>query len=130
MGGGDPGGIGCDAHPGLPAMRELLAFLDPYWREQITVRGIEAPDLASFPARIAANCRADWRPAHGRAGADLATLRAQALEAFGTRAATCNLLSGVQAVHNPHLATALARGPFVAETFAVQAERNYIVVDL
>ena len=36
----DGGGIDCDVHPALPGLSALLPYLDAYWREQITVRGI------------------------------------------------------------------------------------------
>ncbi|HEX3347736.1 MAG TPA: amidohydrolase family protein [Acetobacteraceae bacterium] len=103
------GGIDCDIHPAVPSITALLPYLDPYWRQQITTRGIGGLDLASFPHRIPANARPDWRPALAKPGADLDAVRAQALDAFGTRAAICNCLYGVQAVFNPHFATALAR---------------------
>ena len=109
MRGTTPGGIDCDVHPALPGTVALLPFLDDYWREQITVRGIDGLDLAAFPDRIPANGRPDWRPKTGKPGADLDLLRTQALDGFGTRAAICNPLYGIQAIHNTHFATAMAR---------------------
>ncbi|MCW3475637.1 amidohydrolase family protein [Limobrevibacterium gyesilva] len=109
MKGVTPGGIDCDVHPAVPGMAALLPYLDDYWREQVVTRGIDGLGLASFPPGIAANGRADWRPPKGLPGGDLEMLRAQALGAFGTKAAICNPLYGVQALHNPHFATALAR---------------------
>ncbi len=108
MQGVTPGGIDCDLHPALPGTAALLPYLDPYWREQITVRGIDGLDLASFPPKIPANGRADWRPQHGKPGADFERLKHDALDGFGLRAAICNPLYGVQAVYNRHFATALA----------------------
>jgi len=109
MAAGATAGIDCDVHPALPGMAALLPYLDQYWREQVTVRGIDGLDLASFPLRIPANGRPDWRPAEGKPGADLALLRAQALDGFGSRAAICNPLYGVQAIYNAHFATVVAR---------------------
>ncbi len=109
MAGTAPAGIDCDVHPALPGMAALLPYLDPYWREQVTVRGIDGLDLASFPMRIAANARPDWRPAEGKPGSDFAMLTAQALDGFGSRAAILNPLYGVQAIYNPHFATVVAR---------------------
>ena len=103
------GGIDCDVHPALPGMAALMPYLDDYWREQISTRGIDGLDLASYPPRIPANGRPDWRPASGKPGSSLPMLREQALGAFGSRAAICNPLYGVQALHNEHFATALAR---------------------
>ena len=104
-----PGGIDCDLHPALPGTAALLPYLDDYWREQITVRGIDGLDLASFPHRIPANARPDWRPATGKPGADITQVCTQALDAFALKAAICNPLYGVQALYNEHFATAMAR---------------------
>ncbi|MBN8888952.1 MAG: amidohydrolase family protein, partial [Rhodospirillales bacterium] len=113
------GGIDCDVHPAVPGMAALLPYFDPYWREQVTVRGIDGMDLASFPPNVPAHGRADWRPAPGPAtgtkpggakpGSSLEMLRAQALDGFGSRLAICNPLYGTQAVYNDHFAAAMAR---------------------
>ena len=109
MSGALPGGIDCDVHPALPGMATLLPYLEPYWQEQVTVRGIDGLDLASFPHAIPANGRPDWRPAEGKPGSSLDMLRAQALDGFGSRLAICNPLYGVQAIYNEHFAAAVAR---------------------
>src|SRR6266851_8612805 len=109
FGGPSLGAIDCDIHPALPGMATLLPYLDEYWREQVTVRGIDGLDLASFPHNVPANGRADWRVAGEKPGGSLARVQAQALDAFGTGTAICNPLYGVQAVYNEHFAAALAR---------------------
>ena len=108
-------GIDCDIHPALPGMATLLPYLDDHWREQVTVRGIDGLDLASFPHRVPANGRPDWREAergakpHAKPGSSLAGVQRDALDAFASRRAICNPLYGVQAVYNAHFAAALAR---------------------
>lgn len=103
------GGIDCDVHPAVPGLKALLPYFEPYWREQITVRGIGGLDLTSFPSRLPAHGRADWRPERGKPGGSLARLRAEALDGFGSRIAICNPLYGTQALANDHFAAALAR---------------------
>jgi predicted TIM-barrel fold metal-dependent hydrolase len=103
------GGIDCDVHPAVPGLAALLPYFEPYWREQITIRGIDGLDLASFPPRVPAHGRADWRPREGRPGGSLALLQAQALDGFGFSLAICNPLYGAQALFNDHFAAALAR---------------------
>jgi len=103
------GGIDCDVHPAVPGISALLPYLPPYWREQITVRGIDGLELTSFPYRVAAHGRPDWRPENGKPGSDLGLLREHALDGFGSVAAICNPLYGVQVIYNEHFATALAR---------------------
>jgi predicted TIM-barrel fold metal-dependent hydrolase len=109
MEGATSGGIDCDVHPALPGISALMPYLDDYWREQVTTRGIDGLDLASYPPRVPANGRPDWRPSSGKPGSLLPALRDHVLTAFGSRAAICNPLYGVQALHNEHFATALAR---------------------
>lgn len=103
------GGIDCDVHPAVPGLTALLPYFEPYWREQITVRGIDGLDLASFPSRVPAHGRADWRPAKGKPGSSLKMLQAQALDGFGSQLAICNPLYGAQALFNDHFAAAVAR---------------------
>ena len=105
---GDVQGIDCDVHPAVPGMKALLPFMAPYWQEQVSVRGIDGLDLSSFPHRIAANGRADWRGA-GKPGSSLADLRTQALDGFGSQLAICNPLYGTTAIHNDHFAATVAR---------------------
>ncbi len=108
-GAGLPGGIDCDVHPALPGMATLLPYLEPYWQEQVTVRGIDGLDLSSFPLPMEAHGRSDWREAGAKPGSSLARLRADALDGFGSALAVCNPLYGTLAVHNEHFAAAVAR---------------------
>ena len=87
-----PGGIDCDVHPALPGMAALLPYLDPYWQEQVTVRGIDGLDLASFPTQMDAHGRPDWREAGHKPGSSLELLRRDALDGFGSQLAICNPL--------------------------------------
>jgi predicted TIM-barrel fold metal-dependent hydrolase len=103
------GGVDCDVHPAVPGMAALLPYLEPYWREQVEVRGIDGMDLASFPPTVPAHGRADWRLATGKPGSSLELMRRQLLDGFGPRFAILNPLYGVQAAYNEHFAAALAR---------------------
>lgn len=104
-----PGGIDCDVHPALPGMATLLPYLDAYWQEQVTVRGIDGLDLASFPPQMDAHGRRDWREPGAKPGTSLERLQRDALDGFGSRLAICNPLYGVLAIYNEHFAAALAR---------------------
>ncbi|HSU04666.1 MAG TPA: amidohydrolase family protein [Acetobacteraceae bacterium] len=103
------GAIDCDVHPAVPGMRALLPYLDDHWREQVTVRGIDGLDPSSFPVNAGPNCRADWRADGVKPGSSLERLRADALDAFGSRVAICNCLYGAPSVFNADFAAALAR---------------------
>jgi predicted TIM-barrel fold metal-dependent hydrolase len=110
-----PGAIDCDIHPALPSMQVLVPYLDEYWRSHILMRGLERDNYtaSAFPPNAPINVRPDWKPAKGGAGTDPDLLRSQALDAFGTRYAICNVLHGAPAVfsedlsapmHSPELA--------------------------
>jgi uncharacterized protein len=94
--------IDCDIHPAGPSIRALLPYFDEVWREMIVLRGIDrlALNLTSYPADAPAAVRPDWRVPGGRPGSDLALLKAQALDAFGSQIAICNVLHGAQLLHS------------------------------
>jgi predicted TIM-barrel fold metal-dependent hydrolase len=102
--------IDCDLHPAIPSTAALLPFLDENWRELVSLRQLENLELASYPLNTPLAARPDWRPERGKPGSDLALLRAQALDAFGIRAAICNPLYGACAIYNSDLAAALCGG--------------------
>ena len=106
-----PGGaIDCDIHPSVPGTTALLPYLDEFWREQIVSRHIHRAPFTpmSYPPSSPANARSDWRLASGGPpGSDIERVRAQALDAFGTRIAICNVLHGAPALFNEDLSAAL-----------------------
>jgi uncharacterized protein len=105
------GAIDCDIHPAPPQMGALLPYLDEYWRESVTSRGIDrlSLDLTSFPPGIEANGRDDWRAANGAPGGSLALVQHQALDGFGTRHAILNCLHAAQVLHSEDMAAAFCR---------------------
>jgi predicted TIM-barrel fold metal-dependent hydrolase len=98
--------IDCDIHPVVPGIRALLPYFDDVWRETIELRGIDrlALNLTSYPANAPTAVRPDWRPPSGRPGADFGLLQRQALDAFGSRIAICNVLHGAQLLHSEDMA--------------------------
>ena len=106
-----PGAIDCDIHPALPSMQVLVPYLDEYWRAHVTMRGLERDNYtaSAFPPNAPINARPDWKPAKGNAGTDFAALQAQALDAFRTRYAICNVLHGAQAIFSEDLSAAFCR---------------------
>ena len=106
-----PGAIDCDVHPALPGTAALLPYLDAYWREHVTLRGLDRDNLetGNYPSGSPLSCRPDWRPARGSPGSDPALLRAQALDGFATRFAICNVLHGAPILFSEDLSAALCR---------------------
>ena len=77
----------------------------------VLLRGLDRDNLetGNYPAGSPLAGRPDWRPARGIPGSDPALLRAQALDAFGTRFAICNLLHGAPILFSEDLSAALCR---------------------
>jgi predicted TIM-barrel fold metal-dependent hydrolase len=105
------GAIDCDLHPAAPSIKALMPYLDDFWREHLAERYIDQSPftLMSYAPNLPQSARPDWRPAKGSPGADLDTVRAQALDPFGTRFAIANVLHGVVALFNADMAAALCK---------------------
>jgi predicted TIM-barrel fold metal-dependent hydrolase len=103
------GAIDCDLHPAPPSATDLLPYLDEYWRDQIVDRHIAhyTFTLTSYPPNSPLTSRPDWRQPSGAPGGTLDMIRSQALDAFGTRVAICNVLHGAVALFNEDMAMAL-----------------------
>ena len=101
--------IDCDVHPMVPAMSALAPYLDEFWRDQVTERGITQLDGQSWPVGAPKTVRADWRDERGRGASTVAELRTQAMEPFGADLAVLNPLYGVQMVLNADMAVAFTR---------------------
>src|SRR5712671_2859175 len=103
------GAIDCDLHPAMPGASALLPYLDDYWRDQLVNRHIDRYSfiLTSYPPNSPLSARPDWRQAAGAPCGDLADIRCQALDPFGSRFAICNVLHGAVALFNEDMAMAM-----------------------
>ena len=79
-----PGGVDCDLHPAVPHLTSLLPYMNDYWRDQVTTRGMTDLVSQSYPTNSPISSRPDWRPGQGKPGSDLADMQKQALDRFGT----------------------------------------------
>src|SRR5437764_12383700 len=93
-----PGGVDCDLHPAVPHLTSLLPYLNDYWRDQVTTRGMTDLLSQSYPPNSPISARPDWRPAQGKPGSSLEDMQAQALDPFHVAFGICNPLYGVQMV--------------------------------
>jgi predicted TIM-barrel fold metal-dependent hydrolase len=102
--------IDCDIHPAVGGTRTtLLPYLDDHWKEQVVSRAIDGLDLNSYPPNMPFSGRADWRPAHGKPGGDLAMVQRGAFDQLGASHAICNVLYGAQAVFDPYMASSFCK---------------------
>src|SRR3984893_13147573 len=92
------GGVDCDLHPAVPHLTSLLPYLNDYWRDQVTTRGMTDLVSQSYPTNSPITSRPDWRPSKGKPGSNLADMKAQALDPYGVRYAIRHPLYGVQMV--------------------------------
>src|SRR5271156_3034481 len=90
------GGVDCDLHPAVPHLTSLLPYLNDYWRDQVTTRGMTDLVSQSYPTNSPISSRPDWRPARGKPGSSLRDLQQQALDPFKVAFGICNPLFGVQ----------------------------------
>src|SRR6267378_4202885 len=100
------GGVDCDLHPAVPHLTSLLPYLNDYWRDQVTTRGMTDLVSQSYPVNSPITSRPDWRSAKGKPGSDLHDMKAQALDRFGISYGICNPLYGVQMVFSEDMADA------------------------
>src|SRR3979490_1097149 len=71
------GGVDCDLHPAVPHLTSLLPYLNDYWRDQVTTRGMVDLVSQSYSANSPISARPDWRPAQGKPGSNLEDLKRQ-----------------------------------------------------
>src|SRR6195952_2749204 len=103
------GGVDCDLHPAVPHLTTLLPYMNDYWRDQVTTRGMTDLVSQSYPVNSPISARPDWRPAQGKPGSSLADMQKQALDPFQTRFGICNPLYGVQMVFSEDMQDAFCR---------------------
>jgi uncharacterized protein len=103
------GGVDCDLHPAVPHLTSLLPYLNDYWRDQVTTRGMVDLVSQSYPPNSPISARPDWRPAQGKPGSRLQDMQTQALDPFRTAFGICNPLYGVQMVFSEDMAVTFCR---------------------
>src|SRR2546423_4178064 len=103
------GGVDCDVHPAVPHLTSLLPYLNDYWRDQVTTRGMTDLISQSYPTNSPISSRPDWRPAQGKPGSSYDDMKRQALDRFGVAYGICNPLYGVQMVFSEDMQDAFCR---------------------
>lgn len=100
--------IDCDIHPFVPSLGALAPYMDEYWREMISVRGLETVESASYPINSPLTCRPDWQ-AKPRPASRLEDLVGPVFDTMGADLAILNPLYGIQLIMNEDQAIAFAR---------------------
>ena len=104
------GAIDCDVHLMVPSRDALLPYLDDYWRDVSTQRGLQTLDTVAYPRGVALSVRPDWRLPDAAGPPDqLERMRVNLLDRHGISIAICNCLYGVQVLQSEDMALAIAR---------------------
>jgi len=99
------GAIDCDVHLPVPGMKQLLPYLDAFWQDMVTSRGMDRQDLASI-GKSPMSVRPDWRLPAGQI-ADAETIRTHLLDRWKLKYAICNCIHGSIALHSEDLGSAI-----------------------
>ena len=101
--------IDADVHNVVPTIEALFPYLTEHWREYIRQSAFSGPTETPYPAGAATSLRPELRtPGADLAGSSLALLREQVLEPQGLAYAILNCAYGIESIHNPDAAAALA----------------------
>lgn len=101
--------VDSDLHNVVPSVRALFPYLTDHWREYIEQSGFSGATDDAYPPGMPTSARPDARPPDGGPpGSDLALLRTQALDPWGTTCGILNCAYAVDGIHNPDAAAAIA----------------------
>lgn len=103
------GAIDCDVHPRVPNIAALQRYMDDYWRETVTVRGIDGFETIGYPKAAPLTTRPDYVDGKLRADEDAGRMGKALLDKHGFGHAICNCLYAVQMIRDENLAAAFAR---------------------
>jgi uncharacterized protein len=103
-----PGAIDCDIHLNLPSTQVLLPHFNDYWREIVTMRGLDRDNFEThnYPINAPISARPDWRPPGAKPASTLDQIRTSALDRFAPSYAICNVIHGAQAMYSEDLSAA------------------------
>src|SRR5882724_5012880 len=112
--------IDCDIHPAVGGTRTtLLPYLDDHWKEQVVSRAIDGLDLNSYPPNMPFSGRADWRPASGKPGSELAMVQRGAFDQLGSSHAINDWIAAEWLSKDPRLSASIVV-PLQAPDLAVE----------
>lgn len=101
--------IDADVHSVVASVEVLFPYLTDHWREYISTSGFKGPVDDPYPPRAPTSIRPDLRTDDGApAGSTLQQLRTHVLDPLAVEHAILNCSYGVESVHNPDAAAALA----------------------
>ena len=101
--------IDCDVHIAPASPEELFPHLSAHWQEVLSTTQFRGPTDTAYPPGAATSVRPDLiEPDAGPPGSSLQLVQRQLLDPWDVEAAVLTPLYGVESVHNPDAAAALA----------------------
>lgn len=101
--------IDADVHLELPSVEALFPYLTAHWREYISQSAFKGPVENPYPPGAPTSLRPDLRVVGGPAlGTMLTQIREQVLDAQQLDYAILTCAYGIESIHNPDAAAALA----------------------
>ena len=101
--------IDSDVHNEVPTAQALFPYLPPYWVEHLTNTLFKGPTEPAYPPDAPIAARLASRPVEGGPpGSRLALVQEQVLDAPRAEFGILNCLYGIDSLHNPDAAIALA----------------------
>jgi predicted TIM-barrel fold metal-dependent hydrolase len=101
--------VDTDVHITPRSIGSLLPYLPARWRDYVRESGIQGLESDLYPPRSPLSAIPGARPADGPPGSDRDLLRAQLLDPWRTRIAVTHCVYGIDGIHNPDWALAMAR---------------------
>ncbi|MCO1657333.1 amidohydrolase family protein [Pseudonocardia humida] len=101
--------VDTDVHITPRSIDALAGFLPARWRDYVRESGVQSLESDLYPPRSPLSAMPGTRPEDGPPGSDLDLLRAQLLDPWRTRIAVTHCVYGVDGIHNPDWAVAMAR---------------------
>lgn len=99
--------IDCDVHPSVPGFAALVPYMEDYWQDQVTTRGLQRLDPASYRPGLPIVARPDWRDEGGRAALRLERLQQELLDTFAIDIAICSVVHAGSSIFNPYFGAAV-----------------------
>src|SRR5687767_2665787 len=102
--------IDCDIHNAVPSVQALFPYLSEHWREYASTSAFRGPTDTAYPKGAPTSAIAGSTPPDGGPpGSSLELVREQVLDAWGAEYGILNCAYGVDSLHNPDTAAAMAR---------------------
>jgi predicted TIM-barrel fold metal-dependent hydrolase len=100
--------VDTDVHITPRSIAALLPHLPPRWRDYVRESGVRGLESDLYPPGSPLSARPGSRPDDGPPASDPDLLRAQLLDPWRTRFAVTHCIYGVDGIHNPDWAVAMA----------------------